>query len=53
LEEELKRVHWDVLGISEIRKKGEQQFLLKSGNMYYHRCNENSSVGGVGLLIHK
>lgn len=53
LEEELKKVHWDILGISEIRKKGEQQFLLKSGNMYYHRCNENSSVGGVGLLIHK
>lgn len=53
LEEELKQIHWDVLGMSEIRKRGEQQSLLKSGNMYYHRCSENSSVGGVGLLIHK
>lgn len=33
LEEELKQVHWDTLAMSEIRRKGEHQILLKSGNI--------------------
>lgn len=36
---ELKNVHWDLL----VRRKGEGQILIKSGNtVYYKGVNENA-----------
>lgn len=53
LEEELKQIHWDIVGLSEVRRRGEEQISLKSGNTFYYRGNEESSDGGVGFIIHK
>lgn len=53
LEEELSKIHWDIVGLSEIRRRGEQQLRLKSGNALYFRGNEDRSEGGVGFIIHK
>lgn len=52
LEKELERIKWDIVGISETRRKGENQLTLKSGNLFYH-AGEESSLRGVGFLIHK
>ncbi|KAF2881432.1 hypothetical protein ILUMI_24718 [Ignelater luminosus] len=37
LEKEPKQIKWNVLGISEIRRRGEQCIQLNSGNMLYYR----------------
>lgn len=34
LEEELKHVHWDIIGLSKLKRKGEGQLSLKSGNIH-------------------
>ncbi|XP_064424659.1 craniofacial development protein 2-like, partial [Latimeria chalumnae] len=53
LEEELRRIKWDIVGLSELRHKGEEQLELKSGHLFYHRGSKNGRTGGVGFLIHK
>lgn len=52
LERELEQIKWDIVGISETRRKGENQLTLKSGNLFYH-TGEESGLRGVGFLIHK
>eukprot|EP00794_Sanderia_malayensis_P004318 gene4317-4892_t len=52
LEQELTGFKWDVIGLSETRKKGEQLKELQSGHVLYTR-GENESVGGVGFLVNK
>lgn len=54
LEEELKGVEWDVLGLAEVRRRGENCIHLKSGNIFYHVGNTESKwVWGTGFLINK
>jgi len=56
LEEELKQIKWDVLGISEVRRRGEQCIQLKSGNTFYYRGalqDEEDNIGGVGFMLNK
>ncbi|XP_044759008.1 craniofacial development protein 2-like [Coccinella septempunctata] len=53
LECELEQINWDVVGLSEVRRRGEQLCRLKSGHTFYHAGNEDSSIGGTGFLIHK
>lgn len=36
-----------------MRRRGEDQIILKSGHMLHYRGEENSSNGGVGFLVHK
>ncbi|XP_045466606.1 craniofacial development protein 2-like [Harmonia axyridis] len=50
---ELEQIKWDVVGLGEVRRRGEQLCKLKSGHIFYHAGNENSSIGGTGFLIHK
>lgn len=49
LEEELQQIHWNVVRLREIRRRGEEQIVLKSGNTFYFRENEERSDGGSSL----
>jgi hypothetical protein len=53
LEEELEGIKWDVIGISEVRRRGEQMVELKSGHHFYHIGMSDKSEAGVGFLVHK
>ncbi|XP_072397221.1 uncharacterized protein [Diabrotica undecimpunctata] len=53
MEEELKSIKWDVMGLSEVRRRGEEQYTLKSGHLFHFKGEDNSSNGGVGFIVHK
>jgi exonuclease III len=53
LEEELGRLRWDIVGLSEVRREGEDSIILKSGNLLYFREGDQVSQGGVGFIVHK
>ncbi|XP_072019366.1 uncharacterized protein [Amphiura filiformis] len=49
LGEELKGVNWDIIGLSEVKRRGEQFMELKSGHQFYHIGLDNKSMAGVGF----
>ncbi len=53
LEEALGRLHWSIVGLSEVRREGEDTITLRSGNLFYYREGEQLSQGGVGFLVHR
>lgn len=53
LEEELSHIKWDILGISEHKRRGEEQLTLQTGHVFYHKGGQDINEGGVGFLIHK
>ncbi|KAL0871065.1 hypothetical protein ABMA27_004870 [Loxostege sticticalis] len=53
LKEELSRLRWDIVGLCEVRREGEDTMILKSGNLLYFREGEQLSQGGVGFIVHK
>ncbi|RVE42210.1 hypothetical protein evm_013143 [Chilo suppressalis] len=53
LEEELNHIRWHVLGLSEVRREGEDMLTLESGHLMYFREGDNPSQGGVGFLVNK
>lgn len=53
LEKELEKIKWDIVGLSEVRNRGEELTELPSGHMMYARANHQQNIGGVGFLINK
>lgn len=56
LEEELGKTKWDIIGISEIKRREEKCIQLHSGNTLYYRGalqNEEDNIRGVGFIINK
>lgn len=53
MEAALEKIRWDVVGVSEVRRRGEECLRLRSGHTLYYRGHENKSEGGVGLFINK
>ncbi|XP_057654761.1 uncharacterized protein LOC130893016 [Diorhabda carinulata] len=53
MEEEIKDISWDIIGLCETRRKEEQLLKLKSGHLFYQNENPNSPDGGIGFLINK
>ncbi|XP_072938827.1 uncharacterized protein [Epargyreus clarus] len=53
LEEEIGKLNWSIIGLSEVRRQGEDSTILKSGNLLYHREGEHLSQGGVGFIVNK
>ena len=53
LEDQLKSFNWDVIGLSEVRRKDEGQITLKSGNCLFWHGSSSGRVGGVGFIINK
>ena len=43
---------WNIIGLSETRKKGERLVQLNSGHVLYTKGGE-TSIGGVGFLVNK
>ena len=53
LEEELKEIKWDILGLAETRRCGESIKKLASRNILYTNGKINKRQSGVGFLINK
>ncbi|XP_056641545.1 craniofacial development protein 2-like [Diorhabda sublineata] len=53
LQYELDRINWDILGISETRRRGEESIRLRSGHILFYKGREDNSLGGVGFLVNK
>ena len=53
LEEKLKEIKWDILGLAETRRCGESIKKLASGNILYTNGKINKRQSGVGFLINK
>lgn len=48
-----RRVGAHKMGLSEVKRRGEQLIDLKSGHIFYNVDEEESSWGGIEFLIHK
>ncbi|XP_072048728.1 craniofacial development protein 2-like [Amphiura filiformis] len=53
LENELEHINWDIVGLSEIKRRGEELVELRSGSMFYYKGRDNDSNSGVGFLVNK
>ena len=53
LEEELKEIKWDVIGLAETRRRGESIKKLESGNILFTKGKNDKCQSGVGFLINK
>ena len=54
MEVALEKIKWDVVGVSEVRKPGEECLKLQSGHTLYYRGSDSQSlIHGVGLFINK
>lgn len=51
LEEALKPINWDVIGLSEVRREGEE--IVELPNMIFHYFGETKGKYGVGFCINK
>ncbi|XP_072380569.1 uncharacterized protein [Diabrotica undecimpunctata] len=51
-EEELKHVKWDIIEISEVKRRGEYQVKLKSRNIFHYKGETESTTGGIGLFVY-
>ena len=51
LKNELKHIKWDILGLSEIRRKSQEQIIHLSGHLLHYRGD--SSDGGIGFIVNK
>ena len=50
----LEKINWDVIGVSEVRKPGEECLKLQSGHTFFYRGSDSQTlIHGVGLFIHK
>lgn len=52
LEEALKCIKWDILGLSEVRRDSEKIIERTNGSLFYH-IGETKGQYGVGFLINK
>ena len=52
LENEIAKIKWDIIGISEMRRPGENVVELASQHIMFNKGNDKKQ-GGVGFLIHK
>ena len=50
---ELDRYRWNILGLSEIRKKGINEIQTLEGHKLYYVGNESKHINGVGFIVNK
>ena len=53
LAQEMDRMVWHVLGITEMRWKGIGEGTTEDGHKFWHSGNERKCVHGVGFLVNK
>ena len=51
--EELEGVKWDIIGLSEVRRTGEESIELKNGHIFCYRAQKDKKEHGVGSLVNK
>ena len=50
----LEKIKWDIVGVSEVRRPGEECLKLQSGHTFFYRGSDSQTlIHGVGLFIHK
>ena len=52
LENEIEKINWDIIGISEMRRPGKKVVQLASQHTMFNKGNDEKR-GGVGFLINK
>lgn len=52
LKYELDKMKWHILGLSEVRRPGEEEILLNNGHVLYWKGNDTQHHG-VGFIVHK
>ena len=50
---EAEKIKWDVIGLSEVRRKSEDLMTLREGHLFYYSGTKDGRLGGVGFLINK
>ncbi|XP_030747668.1 craniofacial development protein 2-like [Sitophilus oryzae] len=45
MEKELEKIRWDIVGMSEVRRRGESLETLKSGHLFYYNGEQQQSIG--------
>lgn len=53
LKEELEKIKWDIVELSKVRRRGEEQTTLKSGHTFHYIGQTDASEGGVGFIVHR
>lgn len=53
LENEASKIKWDVIGLSEVRRKGEALITLPSGNTLFYKGHDTDCQRGVGFLLNR
>ncbi|KAL1447418.1 hypothetical protein WDU94_003530 [Cyamophila willieti] len=53
LELELEKINWDIIGLCEVRRKGEERLELNSGHIFYYRGTEKGGHNGVGFIVNR
>lgn len=53
LEEDLSRINWDVVSLSEVTRNGDNCTGLKSEHLLYHKGSAQSSLRIVGFVIYE
>lgn len=51
LQIELAKIQWDIVGLAEVRRRGENLMCLPSGHTLYYKGQEQISQAGVGFII--
>lgn len=53
MEDQLNKIKWDIVGLSEVRRRGESQITLRSGHLFHYKGDDNLSQSGVGFMVNK
>lgn len=53
LEIELEKIKWDIVGLCEVRRPGEEVTILQSGHVLYHREGTILGQGGMGFMVNR
>ncbi len=46
----MEKIRWDILGLAEVRKKGEKLIIRKNGNLFYY-YRETKGFRGIGFYL--
>lgn len=53
LKKELEEIRWNIVELSEVRKRDEKQIVLKSSQLFHHKSQDTASENDVRFIIHK
>ena len=53
LEEEISRIKWNIIGLSEVRRKGKGSIILKNTGHTLYYSGSDEQRHGVGFIVNK